>query len=178
MKFENYELRLLENKDTISFFQLIESNRERLEDFIAGIVSKTNNLEDTQIFVDDIIHKRSNKTYFPYVLINNGNNEFVGFFDVKNIDWNIPKAEIGFFIDKNYTGKGLATKFLKIIIIHYFDNIGFKKIVLRIHKENTQSAKVAENCGFLKEGIIRNDYKKTNGEIVDMIYYGKTNQQV
>lgn len=177
MKFENYELRLIENKDAISFFQLIEDNRPRLEDFIAGIVSRSKTLPDTEIFVYEIIQKRESKTYFPYLLIDRANNEFVGFFDVKNIDWNIRKAEIGFFIDKNHTGKGLASIFLKIVTSHYFDNLEFKKILLRIHTENSQSIKVAKNCGFKKEGIIKNDYKKTSGEIVDMIYYGKTNQR-
>lgn len=176
MRFENYELRLLAKKDVLSFFQLIESNRTRLEDFIAGILSRTKNLSDTQIFVEEVIQKRESKSYFPYVLINNDNNELIGFFDVKNIDWNIPKAEIGFFIDKNYTGKGLASIYLNLITNEYFDNLGFKKLLLRIHQDNSQSVKVAVNCGFVKEGNIRNDYKKTNGVLVDMIYYGKTHE--
>ena len=55
----------------------------------------------------------------------------------------------------------------------YFQLI--EKIVLLIHKDNLPSIKVAENCGFAKERIVKNGYKKTNGEIVDMIYYCKTN---
>lgn len=35
---------------------------------------------------------------------------------------------------------------------------------------------MAEKCGFIPEGLIRNDYKKSNGEIVDLIYYGKINK--
>ena len=116
MKFENYEVRLIEKKDTLSYFQLIENNRPRLEDFIAGIVSRTKNSTDTEIFIDEIIEKNLNKTYFPYLVIDTNNREFVGFLDVKNIDWNIPKAEIGYFIDKKHTGKGLAEKALNKII--------------------------------------------------------------
>jgi RimJ/RimL family protein N-acetyltransferase len=178
MKFEKYEIRLIKKEDAFPYFQLIENNRPRLEDFIAGIASKTKNRTDTEIFMDEIIEKNTNRTYFPYIIIDTSNEKFVGFFDVKNIDWNIPKAEIGYFIDKNYTGKGLASNFLKTMISHYLNNLEFKKIVLRIHKENIPSIKVAENCGFEKEGIIKNDYKKMNGEVVDMIYYGKTNQQI
>lgn len=176
MRFENYKLRLLEKKDAISFFQLVEGNRARLEDFIAGILSRTKNLSDTQVFIEEAIQKRESKSYFPYVLINNDNNELIGFFDVKNIDWNIPKAEIGFFIDKKYTGKGLASIYLNLLSIEYFDNLGFKKLLLRIHQDNIHSIKVALKCGFVKEGNIRNDYKKTNGVLVDMIYYGKTHE--
>lgn len=176
MKFEKYELRLIKKEDTLSYFQLIENNRPRLKDFVAGIVSKTKNYTDTEIFIHEVMDRNLNKTYFPYVLINTNNQEFIGFFDVKNIDWNIPKAEIGYFIDEKHTGNGLAQKTLNKIIDHFFFDLKFSKLLLRIHQENKSSIYVAEKCGFIKEGSIRNDYKKSNGEIVDLIYFGKINQ--
>lgn len=176
MEFEKYEVRLLKKEDTKPYFQLIENNRPRLENFVAGIVSKTKSCKDTEVFVDEIVLQTQNKTYIPYILVNTDDNAIVGFFDVKNIDWNIPKAEIGYFIDKKHTGKGLATKVLDKIVTHFFCDLKFSKLLLRIHPDNVASAKVAENCGFIQEGIIRNDYKKSNGEVVDLIYYGKTNK--
>lgn len=170
----NYTIRLLEVADASLFFELIENNRNRLEDFISGITSKTKNLSETQQFLQDCNKRIIDRIYFPYMLWNIENKELVGFLDVKNIDWNIPKAEIGYFIDTKYTGKGLASAFLQVVTQHYLDILGFQKIVLRIHKENISSIKVATNCGFEKEGIVKKDYKKTNGEIVDMIYFGKT----
>lgn len=173
MNFEKYEVRLLKKEDTLTYFQLIENNRSRLEDFVAGIVSKTKNRTDTEIFIDEIIEKNTNRTYFPYVVIDNGNQEFVGFIDVKNIDWNIPKAEIGYFIDKKYTGKGIAENVLNLIINHFFNKLKFVKLLLRIHQDNKSSIRLAEKCGFTIEGTIRKDYKTTKGKIVDLIYYGK-----
>ena len=41
MKFDNYELRLLQSEDKKYFFQLIQNNLVRLEDFVAGIVAQT-----------------------------------------------------------------------------------------------------------------------------------------
>lgn len=178
MTFEHYTLRILKKEDTQSYFELIENNRPRLEDFIAGIVSKTKSRKDTEIFMDEIIQKKANKTYYPLIIIDRTNNVFVGFFCVKNIDWSIPKAEIGYFIDKNQTGKGLAKKVLEEIVSHFFTNLKFSKLLLRIHPENKASINVAEKSGFTMEGTIRRDYKKTNGEVVDMMYYGKINQPI
>lgn len=172
---KSYEIRLLETTDALFFFQLIENNRMRLEDFVAGITSKTKNLSESKQFIQDCSIKIRDRIYFPYVISNTLNNELVGFFDVKNIDWNIPKAEIGYFIDTKYLGKGLASQFLEVVTHYYMNTLGFNKILLRIHEENISSIKVAENCGFVKEGSIRKDYKKTNGEIVDMLYFGITN---
>jgi RimJ/RimL family protein N-acetyltransferase len=175
MEFENYKFRIIEKEDTKSYFDLIDNNRPRLEDFISGIVSKTKSIHDTEVFIDEIIEKNLSETYYPYVIIDTANHELVGFFDVKNIDWNIPKAEIGYFIDKNHTGKGIAKKALNEIVSHFFSNLKFSKFLLRIHYDNKASINVAEKCGFTKEGTSRKDYKKTNGEIVDMMYYGKIN---
>lgn len=175
MEFENYNIRIIKKEDTQSYFELIENNRPRLEDFISGIISKTKSTNDTEVFIDEIIEKNTNEAYYPYVIIETINNEMIGFFDVKNIDWNIPKAEIGYFIDKNHTGKGIAKKALNEIVSHFFSNLKFSKFLLRIHHDNKASINVAEKCGFTIEGTIRRDYKKTNGEIVDMMYFGKIN---
>ena len=49
----------------------------------------------------------------------------------------------------------------------------FQKLFLRTHASNISAKKVAENCGFELEGIIRKDYKTTSGKIIDLAYYGK-----
>ena len=40
MKFENFEIRLLQPNEGEAFFNLIKNNRSRLEDFFVGTVSK------------------------------------------------------------------------------------------------------------------------------------------
>ena len=173
MKFENYSIRLLEIKDLDNYFQLVESNRNRLEDFFARTVSKTKTYEDTRIFIIDMIKRFNDKVYFPYLVIDNSNQKIVGFLDLKNIDWSIPKSEIGFFIDKDYAGKGITTKALNLLCDFCFSEYKFQKIYLRTHSRNIAARTLSEKSGFELEGIIRKDYKTTSGEIVDMIYYGK-----
>ncbi len=173
MKFDHYSIRLLELQDLDNYFQLVESNRKRLEDFFAGTVSKTKTYEDTRIFLLDMIQRSIDKVYFPYLVIDNSNQKIVGFLDFKNIDWSIPKSEIGFFIDKDYAGKGITTKALNLLCDFCFSEYKFEKIFLRTHSGNISARTVAEKSGFELEGVIRKDYKTTSGEIVDLIYYGK-----
>ena len=63
VEFENYKIRILEKNDTQSYFELIEKNRPRLEDFISGIVSKTKSINDTEVFIDEINENYINKAY-------------------------------------------------------------------------------------------------------------------
>lgn len=175
MKFENYELRIITQEDAVPFFQLIENNRARLEDFFAGVLSKTKNLADTEIFIADIIEKHIAKSYYPYVIIDTGTQGLIGYIDAKNIDWSIPKAEFGYFIGEDYTGKGIASNALGLISDYFFSELGMIKLLLRIYEGNKASRRAAEKCGFIAEGTIRKDYRTTRGEVVDMMYYGKIN---
>lgn len=173
MKFDNYELRLLQSADKKHFFHLIQNNIFRLEDFVAGIVAQTKTENDVENFINNSILKIQDKTYYPYLVIDLVTKMPIGFIDIKNIDWSIPKAELGFFIDKNYAGKSITTKALLNISEYLFNDLKFNKLLLRIHHSNNPSRGVAEKCGFELEGIIKNDYKTTKGEIVDFMYYGK-----
>lgn len=175
MQFDNYAIRLLTSQDLEAFYNLVDKNRPRLEDFFAGTVSKTRTLKETEKFMVDIIQKVSSKTYFPYIIINNLSNTIIGFIDLKNIDWNIPKSELGCYIDEDYTGKGITTKAISLFCDHCFEKYSFKKIYLRTHEANMSARIVAEKCGFELEGLIRRDYKTTAGKVVDLMYYGRIN---
>jgi|SRR5687767_4606480 len=173
VNFDNFLIRPLSAEDLLQYFKLIETNRKRLEDFFVGTVSKTMTIEDTAIFVQEILKKADQRTYFPFLIVNTSENSLVGFIDIKNIDWNIPKAEIGCYIDQEYANKGISKKAISLFTQFCFSNFKFNKLFLRTHKSNHAAQKVAESCGFELEGTIRRDYKTTAGELVDLLYYGK-----
>jgi ribosomal-protein-serine acetyltransferase len=169
---EQFLVRPLAETDGAGFFKLISENRERLEDFFAGTVSRNKTPEETSVFISDVIEKAKNRTYFPFVIADIESGAFAGFIDIKSIDWNVPKAELGYFIDRNFERKGIITNAVSIIIKHCFEELGFNKLFLRTHESNAASKTVAEKNGFEREGLIRRDYKTTRGVVVDLVYYG------
>ena len=173
MDFHNYSLRMLNASDPEIFFNLIERNRARLEAFFSHTVSRTKTLEDTNEYVTEILKKIGLKTYLPFFLIDKNEGSVIGFIDLKNIDWKIPKGELGYFIDEKYTNQGFGTKMLKTFTNHCSEHYGFQKLFLRTHETNYSARKIAEHCGFEVEGRLRRDYKTTTGELVDLLYYGK-----
>lgn len=164
---------LLSSKKAALFFELIVNNKHRLEDFFAGTVKRTNTLTDTISYCIEIDEKISLKQYFPYLIIDELNNKAIGFVDFKNIDWSVPKAELGAFIDLNFEGKGIVTKTFNFLLEEVVGKHQFKKLFCRISEENKRSIQLALRCGFKHEGIIRSDYKTTKGELIDLNYYGK-----
>ena len=172
MTFDNYTIRLVGEDEGEKFFRIIDNNRRRLEDFFSGTVARTRTLQDTQEYVTEIAEKARDKKYLPFAVVDNGTGEFVGFVDVKNIDWKIPKGELGCFFDEAHTGRGLAEKALRHVVELMLTEHNFNKLYLRTHEGNTTAKKLAEKCGFEVEGVIRKDYRTTSGEVVDLIYYG------
>ncbi len=170
---ENFTIQLLTLKESSLFFELIQKNKNRLEDFFAGTVKYTQTLEDTTEYCKNINKKVEEKTYFPYLIIDKRYNEAVGFIDFKNIDWNIPKAELGAFIDVDYEGKGIITKSFMFLLENVVAKHEFKKIFCRISEKNIRSIGLALRCGFEQEGTLRCDYKTTKGKLVDLNYYGR-----
>ena len=173
MNFDHYSLRLLQLGDLDAYFEMVRRNRKRLADRFIGTVSRTKTLEEAQEFVEEMIRHTISNTYFPYVIVDENESKIIGFIDLKNIDWSIPKTQIGFYIDEGYEGKGIISKAVSKIIDYCFEDKGFEKLFMRIHPENLAALKVAEKCGFELEGTIRNDYKTPSGQLVDLLYYGK-----
>ncbi|OEK05562.1 hypothetical protein BFP71_12220 [Roseivirga misakiensis] len=173
MQFDKYTIRPLAISDLNQYFDLVERNRKRLEDFFTGTVSKTKDLAATEQFLKEIDEKRTKREYFPYLVVDNSTNEFIAFIDLKNVDWSIPKTEIGCYTDVNFAGKGVTTKAMNLFVDYCFETFDFKKIYLRTHHSNKAAQIVAERCSFELEGTIRMDYITTAGEIVDLMYYGR-----
>lgn len=173
MQFQTYSIRRLTPNDLHAYFELVQRNRQRLEAFFTGTVSKTATVENTQNFLEEMAQRAAARTYFPYIILDNNTQQIIGFLDLKNIDWSIPKSEIGCYIDEPYAGQGITTKGFAVFCEHCFAEYGFEKLFLRTHESNTAARRVAEACGFEVEGVIRKDYKTTAGELVDLVYYGR-----
>lgn len=173
MKFDHYTIRSLATDDLAPYFAMVERNRKRLADFFTGTVSRTATLDDTKEFLADITGRAKARTYLPYVIVDEQHDRFAGFLDLKNIDWSIPKSEMGCYIDRDFGGKGVGTKAFQLFCDYCFATFGFRKLFLRTHDSNTAAKRMAESSGFEREGVLRCDYRTTSGELVDLIYYGR-----
>lgn len=172
-EFENFKIIDFDPKGAASFFKLVDDNRTRLEDFFPGTISDNNTLEDSLQYFQSVTQEIKDRSYFPFILCDKSTKEYIGLVDIKRIDWAIPKAEIGYFIDANYQGKGIISKAVAAVMVYVEKEYQFKKILCRAHSENLGSIQIALKNGFQLEGIIRNDFKTSKGELVDLNYYGR-----
>ena len=166
-----YQLKLIEERDYIQFFELIDHNRDRLKRYFPNTVRAISTIADAKSHLKDSAAKRLKKENYLFGLYDS--EKLIGYINVKNIVWNIPKCELGYFIDKYYQGKGLMTKYIGEVLRFCFEELKVVKVYLRIAKENVGSIRIAKKNGFEKEGVLRKEFRIETGELIDVEYYGK-----
>lgn len=81
-------------------------------------------------------------------------------------------AEIGYIVDKEYWGRGIATEATRLVVAEAFAALDIEKITSEVFATNKASARTLEKNGFKLEGVLRKAAYK-NGVFYDILRYGK-----
>ena len=68
--------------------------------------------------------------------------------------------ELGFLIDADYQGLGLAEEVCNAILRYAFDHLDAEKVYSMVMTQNKASCKLCEKLGFTNRGVIQIDYKQ------------------
>jgi RimJ/RimL family protein N-acetyltransferase len=174
MVFDNYQLRSISLEDIDDYFLFIENNRPRIAIYFPKTNDETKDLLSTEKHIQDRIILAEKREFLTYVIYDSTAKLIIGAIFLMRIDWTIPKGELGFFLDARYEKKGIMSKSLSLFCEMCFKDLGFNRIFMRIAEANLSSRHVAEKNNFLFEGLIKNDFKTGNGELIDLMYFAKT----
>lgn len=98
--------------------------------------------------------------------------KYIGGCGINNVDWKNSVAEIGIFIgNKDYWGKGYGTDAMQVLIKFIFNEMNINKIKLQVFSFNERAIKCYEKCGFMVEGVLRQEIFR-NGRYHDDIVMG------
>ena len=80
------------------------------------------------------------------------------------------RASLGYWLDKDYLGKGIMTRSVKALIDFSFIALDLNRIAIEASPENISSCAIAEKLNFVKEGIVR-QFEFVNGRFLDYQIY-------
>ncbi|KAL8149605.1 hypothetical protein AgCh_006562 [Apium graveolens] len=87
------------------------------------------------------------------------------------------RGEIGYAINENFWGYGIATKAVKMVCSCVFKELNYlDRVEAFVFNVNKASQKVLEKAGFYKEGILRK-YFFVKGESKDIVVYSILNRK-
>ena len=145
---------------------------EYIQKGFAGTVKRCKTKEHAEKLFKEWISEENQTLSYSFFIKDTLKSTLVGLVNIKNIDTNIKKCELGYFIAESETGKGLISKFTSEVVTYCFDILQMNKIFLRIAPDNIRSQKVATHNGFKKEGLLREEYKGFQDKLEDVMYFG------
>ena len=82
-------------------------------------------------------------------------------------------ASIGYWLAGEARGQGYISRAVRVLARWAFDDLQLARLELTADPENIASQRVAERCGFRKEGHLRSDIVvHHSGERRDSLVYG------
>ena len=98
--------------------------------------------------------------------------EFVAQVYVGPVNWDVPEFEIGFFADKDHEGQGYVTEAVSAAMGFIFEHLKAHRVRMECDDTNERSRRVAERCGLVREGHVRENKKNADGTLSRTLYYG------
>jgi RimJ/RimL family protein N-acetyltransferase len=90
---------------------------------------------------------------------------FVGLALAPAIDREGGEIELGYIVAAAFRGRGYGTAILRALTTWAFEHAGAQRIVLIIDVDNPASERVAERCGYTREGVMRSIHHKQGKRI-------------
>ncbi len=142
--------------------------------------------EHAILFIDSAIAAEKNGREFHFGIHLNDDKRLIGAIGAISIEPIDRKCEVGYWLGKDYWGRGYAREAVSLILDMLFKRMNFNKVYARTFSFNTRSLALLESMGFRKEatlrqnrfhfnsfvdeeefGMLRNEYKEINSEVIN-----------
>ncbi|HJQ69918.1 MAG TPA: GNAT family protein [Blastocatellia bacterium] len=165
---EETEIRLLVDADAARMFALTDRNREYLREWLPWVDS-TRSVEDTRNFIRGALGQFAANEGFSAGLWYAG--ELAGAIGFHRIDWPNRRAEIGYWVSREFQGKGIVTRAARAMVDYSFGELELNRVEIHCAEGNSKSRAVAERLGFREEGVLRRAALLYD-RYLDMVIYG------
>lgn len=168
---ERLLLRAYSKADAAGMLALLKQNRERLlREFKEQAGLET--VSEAESFIATKQELWHGRKAFCYGIWNKEEQQ-IGQVQLKNIDWNIPSGELGYFIGDRWQRLGFAAEAINAVARVGFDDYEFERLFVRILLSNEGSLRLAQKLGFQEEGIHRKAFRCGFGELHDVRYLSR-----
>lgn len=161
-------LKITEPEDAAAIFAVTDQNRDYLRTWLPWL-DNTKEVTDTTAFIKkNLEHYAKHEGLQVAILFED---KIVGVASFNSINWSNKTTDIGYWLAKDYQGKGIMTRVVRALTGYAFNHFKVNKVEIRAAVSNKASQGVAERLGYTKEGTIR-QAEILYGQYVDHVVYG------
>jgi RimJ/RimL family protein N-acetyltransferase len=166
-------IRRYEPGDGPMYFAVGQTNRQHLQQFEAGnTVLSVKTEEEAEILIRELNVDWIARNSFFMGAFDKKTLEFIAQIYIGVVNWDLPEFEVGYFVDVDHQGKGFVTEAVKAALGFIFSYLKAQRVCLHTRDTNLPSQRVAERCGFILEGHIRENKRDAVGTVSGDLYYG------
>ncbi|WP_324735806.1 GNAT family protein [Thermococcus sp. SY098] len=115
--------------------------------------------------------RREKERHRVFAVIENRSDSLVGLIGVHKINHKNGHAEIGYFLSKQYWGKGYATEAVELVLEYCFKWLNLRKVYARVYEYNVASQRVLEKNGFKLVGRLKKHVHIPEEGFADVLFY-------
>lgn len=149
---EHSELRLLEERHAQELTELTDRNREHLREWLPWL-DNNRTVEDRKNFIRATLKQLANNDGFQAGIWHDG--ELAGVVGYHGINWKDRSTSLGYWLGKEFEGKGLMTDSCRALTTHAFKAYGMNRMTIVCATQNKKSRAIPERLGFEFEGVQR-----------------------
>ena len=170
---ERLILRRYQAGDGAWYYQVGQRNRQHLQRFESGNVILTiQNEEDGEKVIKELAADWDARHSFFLGAFEKSTGQFAAQIYIGPVNWLLPEFEIGYFADKDHEGRGYVTEAVRASLAFIFHHLKAHRVCLHCSDLNERSWRVAERCGFVREGYLRETQQQPDGTFSGEFSYG------
>ena len=126
---------------------------------------------DAKFLIHEVVDKGfENETDFVFAIRNKENGLIMGLIGIHHWDKANQKAEIGYWLGKEFWNKGYVTEAMTEVLAFGFKVLNLNKMFANFFPHNPASGRVMEKSGMRQEAVLKQEIYK-NGKFLDFVRY-------
>jgi ribosomal-protein-serine acetyltransferase len=162
------ELRLLEERHAAALFAAVDRDREYLREWLPW-VDATTTQDDSLAFIKASLEQFASNIGFAAGIWNE--NQFCGVLGTHKINWLNRKVELGYWLGRDFQGKGIVTDACRAAITHMFRELDLNRVEIHCATGNVKSCAIPRRLGFTLDGTLR-EGQLVGGRYSDLHVFG------
>ena len=148
-------------------------NREHLSRYESeNVALSIHNEDEAELVVRDLALEWSARKHMFLGAFAKDNDDFVAQIYIGAVNTDVDAYRIGYFADVDHEGQGYVTEAVRAALAFIFEQLQGRRVGIECDDSNQRSIRVAQRCGFVPEGHIREDKRLADGTVTGTRLFG------
>ena len=149
---DGLELRAVDERHAEELAALVRRDIAHLKPWMPWATERYS-VEDAREFIRRQIRQYAEDQGFAALIFSQS--RVAGSIGYNQIDWSNRKADIGYWLGRDFVGRGIMTKACRSLVEHAFRELRLNRVEIYCAVENRRSRCIPERLGFTQEGTHR-----------------------